>query len=86
MRSAIRRLRMSVFLSLLSWRNDVFFFFSFLIETEGKVLCYSPSRDIVYQTIAVHLLLAHSSTCMSMFEGYLVVEIGGLGWLGGLER
>lgn len=51
-----------------------------------KVLCYSPSRDIMYQMIAVHLLLAHSSTCMSMSEGYLVVEIGGLGWLGGLER
>lgn len=58
--------------------------FSFLILR--RKVTNSPSRDIAYQTIAVHLLLAHSSTCMSMFEGYLVVEIGGLGWLGGLER
>lgn len=58
--------------------------FSFLMLR--RKVTNSPSRDITYQTIAVHLLLAHSSTCMSMSEGYLVVEIGGLGWLGGLER
>lgn len=60
------------FYRIVIWR----FLFSFLV-LRRKVRYYSPSRDITYQTIVVHLLLAHSSTCTSMFEGYLDVGIGG---------